>query len=403
MLKAGWEVKTLGDIAYLSGRIGWKGLTAKEYTETGPLFLSVHSLNYGDYVDYRDAFHISQDRYDESPEIMLKNGDILICKDGAGIGKVGIVGYLPSPTTINSSLLLIRASDLLDAKYLYYVLLSPYFQSIVQSRLEGATTPHLYQRDIKEFPVYFPPLPEQTRIVAILDEAFANISQAVANAEKNLANARELFDSYLNEVFTRKGEGWKEKTLKNVSVDFGRGKSKHRPRNDMRLYTEGVYPFIQTGDIRNASHTIFSFSQTYNKFGLAQSKLWPKGTVCITIAANIAETAILGFDACFPDSVIGIVVDKNKTSNDYVEYLLQSMKSKIQAKGKGSAQANINMATFENELFPFPSLNDQEKLIKNLSLLSSNIEELEDVYRRKLAALAELKQALLQKAFTGEL
>jgi len=185
MLKAGWEVKTLGDIAYLSGRIGWKGLTAKEYTEAGPLFLSVHSLNYGDYVDFRDAFHISQARYDESPEIMLQRGDILICKDGAGIGKVGIIGYLPSPTTINSSLLLIRASDLLDAKYLYYVLLSPYFQSIVQSRLEGATTPHLYQRDIKEFPVYFPPLPEQKRIVAILDEAFANISQAVANAEKN--------------------------------------------------------------------------------------------------------------------------------------------------------------------------------------------------------------------------
>jgi len=139
----------LKDLAILKGRIGWKGLTAKEYTDEGPLFLSVHSLNYGDYVDYRDAFHISQERYDESPEIMLQKDDILICKDGAGIGKLGIVPEIIAPTTINSSLLLIRHADNLRAKYLYYCLLSPYFQKIVQSRLEGATTPHLYQRDIK--------------------------------------------------------------------------------------------------------------------------------------------------------------------------------------------------------------------------------------------------------------
>jgi type I restriction enzyme, S subunit len=77
----GWEVRTLEEVAYLSGRIGWKGLTAKEYTSEGPFFVSVHSLNYGDYVDFRDAFHISQARYDESPEIMLKPNDVLICKD----------------------------------------------------------------------------------------------------------------------------------------------------------------------------------------------------------------------------------------------------------------------------------------------------------------------------------
>ena len=98
-----WETKKLGDIAYLAGRIGWKGLTAKEYKTEGLLFVSVHSLNYGDSVDFRDAFHISQARYDESPEIMLRKNDILICKDGAGIGKLGIIRVLPSPATINSS------------------------------------------------------------------------------------------------------------------------------------------------------------------------------------------------------------------------------------------------------------------------------------------------------------
>lgn len=382
MLKAGWEIKKLPDLC--------ENLDGKRI----PITKSKRAN--GD-IPYYGASGV----VDYVAESIFDDDLLLVSEDGANLlARTYPISFsISGKSWVNNHAHVLRFDSITTQRFVEY-----YLNSIsLEPYVSGMAQPKLNQKSLNSIAIPIPPLPEQTRIVAILDEAFANISQAVANAEKNLANARELFDSYLNEVFTRKGEGWKEKTLKNVSVDFGRGKSKHRPRNDMRLYTEGVYPFIQTGDIRNASHTIFSFSQTYNKFGLAQSKLWPKGTVCITIAANIAETAILGFDACFPDSVIGIVVDKNKTSNDYVEYLLQSMKSKIQAKGKGSAQANINMATFENELFPFPSLNDQEKLIKNLSLLSSNIEELEDVYRRKLAALAELKQALLQKAFTGEL
>lgn len=152
------------------------------------------------------------------------------------------------------------------------------------------------------------------------------------------------------------------KTLGEVALDFGRGKSKHRPRNDVRLYG-GSIPFIQTGDIKNAGHIIESYTQTYNDFGLKQSKLWKKGTLCITIAANIAETAVLGFDACFPDSVIGFVANPKETTSDYVEYLLSSLKMKLQEKGMGSAQENINLATFSNMRFPFPSLPEQEKIV----------------------------------------
>jgi type I restriction enzyme S subunit len=174
-VRARWETKQLGDIAYLAGRIGWKGLTAKEYTNDGPFFLSVHSLNYGDFIDFRDAFHISQERYDESPEIMLQRDDILICKDGAGIGKLGIVGELPGPSTVNSSLLVIRALESLLPKFLYHFLCSPSFQKIVQERIAGATTPHLYQREIRRFRIPAPLLSEQERIVAIIDEAFGGL------------------------------------------------------------------------------------------------------------------------------------------------------------------------------------------------------------------------------------
>ena len=197
----GWEEMRLDKVADKWGRIGWKGLTAKEYTSEGPLFLSVHSLNYGVYVDFRDAFHISQERYDESPEIMLRKNDILICKDGAGIGKLGIVPELSGPSTINSSLLLIRCKKNIITKYLYYNLLSPIFQNIVKSRLMGATTPHLYQRDIVTFPILVPSLAEQKTIVAKLDALSTETKKLEAIYTQKLADFEELKKSILQKAF----------------------------------------------------------------------------------------------------------------------------------------------------------------------------------------------------------
>ena len=136
---------------------------------------------------------------------------------------------------------------------------------------------------------------------------------------------------------------------------------------------------------------------------MAQSKLWPTGTLCITIAANIAETGVLTFDACFPDSVIGCVFDETKTNIDYVEYLLQSFKAILQAEGKGSAQDNINLGTFEKHYFPFPNKAKQDEIVDKLNCMRTNIAKLEQIYEQKIKDLDELKQSILQKAFNGEL
>jgi type I restriction enzyme S subunit len=312
---------------------------------------------------------------------------------------VGPVNFATEECCIGRGLAAIRSGRDLDKDFLFYFLLSKQDEI---SGTEGAVFASINKNDIQQIQIALPTLSDQRRIVGILDEAFDGIATAKANAEKNLQNARALFESYLQTVFSRRGEGWTEKTLKEVSLVFGRGKSKHRPRNEPKLYG-GKYPFIQTGDIRNAKHIITEYSQTYSELGLAQSKLWPAGTLCITIAANIAETGILGFDACFPDSVIGVVVNKKLTSNKFLEYLLQSFKAYLQAHGKGSAQDNINMGTFENQLFPFPMLDVQESIVSTLDSLYAETQHLVSVYRRKLAALDELKKSLLHKAFTGEL
>ena len=187
----------LGEVAYTSGRIGWKGLTKKEYVEQGYLFLSVHGLNYGKFVNFRDAFRITKERFEESPEIMLKEGDILLCKDGAGIGKLGIISELKEPATINSSLLLIRPNEILSSEYVYYYLLAPEFQSIIQTKIDGATTPHLYQRDIRQLPIIFPEKRVQEQAVSEIRAALEQVEVIHRANTKNVTNYAALKSAIL--------------------------------------------------------------------------------------------------------------------------------------------------------------------------------------------------------------
>lgn len=301
----------------------------------------------------------------------------------------------------DASVLWLKRTSNVESKYINLWLKS----SLMRDQLDegnGATVDTLTIKKLQGLTLDLPPIHEQKRIVSILDSVFTDLEQARAKTEQNLKSARELFDSYLQQVFSQKGKGWVERTLKEVSLDFGRGKSKHRPRNDESLYG-GNYPFVQTGDVRNCEHLITKYSKTYNEVGLAQSKLWPKGTICITIAANIAETGILDFDSCFPDSVIGVVVNPEITTIPYVEFLLQSFKAILQAKGKGSAQDNINMGTFEKLHFPFPSIKKQNEIVNSVNELMVSVQQLETIYQNKLNAIDELKKSILQKAFSGEL
>ena len=334
------------------------------------------------------------------------DGDVLLAKITPCFenGKLGIARDLKNGVGFGSSeFVVLRPGNDLIAEWLYYYLVRATFRGEGAKRMSGAVGHRRVAKEfVEEHPIPLPQVSEQQRIVAILDEAFAGIATAKANAEKNLQNARELFYGHLRALFSESHDGWTGKTLREVATDFGRGKSKHRPRNDPKLYG-GPYPFIQTGDVRGADQLITEYTQTYNDAGLAQSKLWPNGTLCITIAANIAETGILGFDACFPDSVIGVVVDQRQTSTKFLEYLLQTVKAALKAKGKGSAQDNINLGTFENERFPFPNLATQAFIVEKLDALSAAVREMESVCRRKLAALDELKQSLLAKAFAGGL
>lgn len=395
-LPNGWEMKTLGEVAKVM-----YGYTEKSYIEEiGPKFLRITDIqNDGVNWDTVPYCYINDSDFEK---YKLINGDIVFARTGATTGKSYLV--INPPKSVFASYLIklnIINIDLLPEFLFLYFQTKAYWDTI-NAGISGSAQGGFNATKLSELQIPFPPKEEQQRIVAKLDEAFEAIEKTKANAEQNLKNTKELFDSYLHSIFENKGKDWEEKTLGEISKEFGRGKSKHRPRNWDKLYG-GDYPFIQTGDIRNCNHVITEYTQTYSDIGLAQSKLWPAGTICITIAANIAETGVLTFDACFPDSVIGLVVNDKFADRDYVEYLLQSFKSRLQALGKGSAQDNINLKTFENRLFPFPKVSEQQSIVQKLDALSSETKKLEANYQKKLEDLEELKKSILQKAFSGQL
>ena len=187
---------------------------------------------------------------------------------------------------------------------------------------------------------------------------------------------------------------WKPSRLDELGF-VGRGKSRHRPRNDDRLYG-GPYPFIQTAEIMNADPYITGYSQTYTEFGLQQSKLWPPNTLCMTIAgANTAETAILKFAACFPDSIVGFVPDEKKADLHFVKYSLDLMKDKFRAVTRGATQDNLSLDKLLSFPLPTPSLPVQRRIASILSAYDELIEN----NQRRIKILEEMARSLYREWF----
>ncbi len=178
---------------------------------------------------------------------------------------------------------------------------------------------------------------------------------------------------------------WEITSLSELGT-FSRGKSKHRPRNDIKLFEGGTYPLVQTGDVKAANLYITKNNSYYNDFGLKQSKLWPAGTLCITIAANIAETAILSYPMCFPDSIVGFNANPEKSSELFVYYFFEYIKKEIQKSASGSIQDNINIDYLSKMRIKVPEKDYQDKIVEVLSSIDKKIllnnqinQELEDM------------------------
>jgi type I restriction enzyme S subunit len=246
--------------------------------------------------------------------------------------------------------------------------------------------------------------------------------------ERILEERREIWEAEQLKIFEEKGktpkdDKWKDKYKESPKADISllpeipaswvwstitqlgelnRGKSKHRPRNDPSLYG-GDYPFVQTGDVRASDGLLTTYKQTYSDKGLSQSRLWPIGTMCITIAANIAETAILGIEACFPDSVVGFIPQNKNVSVEYIEFFFRTAKEDLDRYAPATAQKNINLAILETVSVPFMSVAEQQELVFQVSEKLDATNRAEATIDLKIKKSASFKSSILAKAFSGDL
>lgn len=246
-----------------------------------------------------------------------------------------------------------------------------------------------------ELPISVPPVAEQERIVKLLDEADELRKLRVQADRRTAALIPALFHEMFGDPITNT-KHWPRSSFAEVGK-LDRGRSKNRPRDEPSLYG-GKYPFIQTGDVANSNGQITAHTQTYSEKGLAQSRMWPAGTLVITIAANIGKTAILTFPACFPDSMVGFIPDE-RVLVDYVREWLVTMESRLEEATPQMAQKNINLKILSELTIPVPPLPLQKEF-------AARVTEIRAVQGEQAASchrLDDLFQSMLHRAFSGEL
>jgi type I restriction enzyme S subunit len=327
----------------------------------------------------------------------LEPGDLLLNEASGSpreVGKPAIWRGEIEDCAFQNTLLRVRPKPIVDPRYLLQFFQHEAATGAFARGARGVGIHHLGRDALAKWPVPLPPLNEQRRIAAILDQA----DDLRARRRQLLECAEELPRSIFVELFGDPASNPRGLPLVPLGEvgELDRGVSRHRPRNDPALLG-GPYPLIQTGDVARSGGLITQYSATYSELGLAQSKLWPAGTLCITIAANIAETGILTFDACFPDSVVGFTADKATTT--FVQTWLTFLQPTLEAAAPQSAQRNINLAILRALPVPLPGPDQLQRFDQLLDAVAQE----NRTSREALTHHEALFKATQFLAFSGQL
>lgn len=334
---------------------------------------------------------------------------LLLPGNGANVGQVFY--YNGKFEAYQRTYVLQSLSDNINLKYLYYQI-QGFWEEYNKDKQYGSATNYIKMGNFVNYNVPVAPLAEQKRIVeqienffAKLDEAKEKISDVLKRCDDNMASiVHEAITGKLTETWRREygilRDEWQVDKLGNLGT-LERGRSKHRPRNDPRLFG-GPYPFIQTGDVAEANVYIEKHRQTLSEFGVQQSRIFPKGTLCITIAANIGDVAILSYDCCFPDSVVGFTPYENVESK-YIYYMMSELQKEIEANAPATAQKNINLKILNDIDIEIPTITEQKKIVEILEELLSKEMDVKEKAEQTIDMIDMMKKSILAKAFHGEL
>jgi type I restriction enzyme S subunit len=396
-VKASWQKKTLGEIL--------------EKTETVNPLQSPEAE-----FDYIDVSSISNQTFliEETQRLkgkdapsrarrLVRTNDILFATIRPTLQRIAIVPEELDSQVCSTGYYVLRPKPGINHRFVFYSLFTEDFMGQMESLQKGASYPAVNDGEVRAQLLSFPSLPQQQRIVGILDAAFDGIATAKVNAGQNLKNAHVLFESHLQSVFTQRGEGWVETTIGEIIrfIDY-RGKTPVKTTSGIRLITAKN---VKMGYLQE---TPMEFIASANYKSWMTRGIPQKGDVLFTTEAPLANVAQLDTEekVAFAQRIIIMQPNAANLNSTFLKYLLlsQPVQQRIRTKGTGATVQGIKASLLKTIEISFPtSLDEQEEIVAKLDALSEETQRLASLYQRKLAALDELKKSLLHQAFSGAL
>ena len=382
-MKQGWEYKKLGEVCCPKNKIQ---RAARCFDSSDKiLYIDISSID----NTIQKVTDITSVTFGDAPsraQQKIEYGDIVVSTVRPNLKNIAIIDRYEPNIVASSGFCVLRNTECIERNYLFHYVTSDIFTQHLMKITTGANYPAVRDQDVRDSIIPLPPKSTQLAIVSELDK----INELIRLKKEQLKDFDNLAQSIFYEMFGDPVEnemGWEVKKLGEFG-ELARGVSKHRPRNAPELLG-GKMPLIQTGDVANSDFYIRKYSSTYSDLGVAQSKVWEAGTLCITIAATIGKCAILSFTACFPDSVVGYKPNKD-TNTIYMFFIFKNMQKMLEEFAPGVAQKNINLKILSGLNIPLPPLPLQQ-------LFAHRIEQIEHQKSEVQKAITDLETLLASR------
>lgn len=394
-MKAAWQTKTLGDACQIAR--GGSPRPIQEFLTDDP-----DGVNW---IKISDATASGKFIYETKEKIkpsgvsrsrLVKPGDFLL-SNSMSFGRPYI---MQTSGCIHDGWLVLSGYERsFNQSFLYHLLSSPVVFEQFDRLAAGSTVRNLNIELASRVSLPVPPLPEQHRIVAILDEAFDGIATAKANAEQNLQNARALFESHLQAVFTERGDGWEERPLGDIA-DVQSGGT---PTVSKNAFWNGSIPWYSSGELNEIFTADSERKITPAGLEYSNAKLFPKGSLLVGMYDTAAlKMSILDRDGAFNQAIAGIKPNE-KIDVEFILHAINANKPRLLLERRGTRQKNLSLGKIKEIVIPLPPVVEQRSIVAHLRQVMSETQRLESLYRQKLAALEELKKSLLHQAFSGQM
>ena len=412
--RPGWHVTRIDQIATVEARIGWKALTADEYVSEGYAFLATPNIKATE-IDFQNVNRITNFRYEESPGLKLRLGDVLLAKDGNTLGIANVVTRLPEAATVNGSIAVLRPLSI-EPRFLRYWLASSYIQGKIGSLKDGMGVPHLFQRDINRLPVLLPPLDEQRRIADFLDAETRRLDYLSAVTRRQAVLVQERYLEWLRSCTTGTdddgtrltGIPWMPTVRQDWALDriarvFRTGSGTTPTATDASNFG-GRHHWVNTGDLRDAPIT--STGKTLTDAALERFTtltVYPPGSLLIAMyGATIGRTGLLRIPASVNQACC-VLYQAAAVSTEFTWHWFVAHRSAIVSLASGAGQPNISQEVIRSLRVPVPSADEQARIVTAVRAGSERSEAVQSVLNQRVVILAERRQALITSAVTGQL